>query len=200
MTICSVLVPSRARPDRLKKTISSIWDTASRPSDVEVLVRFDDDDTVSEAAAKEIARDQRGDVRVLFGDRGAGYPSIGDFYLELANLARGRWIWIMNDDAHVTGPGWDDQLRGIRGDAIVQPEVYQLGASKYWNSMGGAFPCVPNGCWDKVGVEFLRGAAVDTWLDQILRVQNSWRTVFLSGISVVHERDTDDVLAEHRKL
>lgn len=200
VVICSVLIPSRGRPERLKRTITSIWETA-RSVPVEIWIRFDDDDNTSLAVIAELERDPRGRVRVAVGPRLCGYPSIGDFYAELCALSIGDWIWIMNDDAHVTGAGWDAQLAQIPTEGfIVQPECYQLGHSKYWSSEGGAFPVVPANCWTKLGAEFLRGAAVDTWLDQLLRVQNGWQTKFLTGVAVVHERDADDVLAKHREL
>lgn len=201
--ICSVLIPSRGRPERLRKTIQSISDTSSK-ANVQILVRFDDDDDASLKIVDQLLRDGIG---VVVGPRKFGYPSLGEFYLELAQAARGAWIWIMNDDAYVTGPPkarartWDEMLRAIpRTGFIVQPECYQLGFSKYWNSEGGAFPIVPNGCWRDVGAEFAGGAAVDTWLDQLLRVQTGWQTRFLEGVAVVHDRDTDDVLAKHREL
>ena len=201
--ICSVLIPSRGRPERLRKTIQSISDTSSK-ANVEVLVRFDDDDAPSIAIVDQLLRDGIG---VVVGPRRSGYPSIGEFYAELAAASRGAWIWIMNDDAYVTGPSpkfdlsWDKQLGRLPSTGvIVQPECYQLGHSKYWSSEGGAFPAVPNGCWTDFGEEFSGGAAVDTWLDQLLRVRNGWQTSFLDGVAVVHERDADDVLAKHREL
>jgi hypothetical protein len=202
--ICSVLIPSRARIDRLRKTLRSIRQT-SRASDVEILVRFDDDDRESLDVVEDLTREHG--IRVLTGPRRLGYLSLGEFYAELAAVATGAWIWIMNDDAYVTGPavddgpGWDVDLRSIPTiGEIVQPECYQLGHSKYWSSEGGAFPIVPRGCWSILDEEFDRGPSVDIWLDQMLRARNGWKTRFLPGIAVVHERDADDVLARHREI
>lgn len=204
--ICSVLIPSRARPDRLRKTIRSIRDT-SRATDVEILVRLDDDDRSSLTEVDDLTR-EHGAI-VLVGPRRKGYESLGTFYAELATIARGSWIWIMNDDAHVADPsvdnerGWDVELRATPTTGyIVQPECYQLNQSKYWSSEGGAFPIVPNRCWSSLGEDHLDsgGSSVDTWLDQLLRVRGGWETRFLSGVTVIHDRDNDDALADHRRI
>ena len=207
--ICSILIPSRGRPERLKKTIRSVRDT-DPDGNSEILVRFDDDDTASLAIKAEL---EASGVIVLVGPRRCGYPSIGEFYAELAQNAAAPWIWIMNDDAHIrhvtdspnqpdgTGVPWAKQLLQLPLTGVIaQPECYQLGGSKYWGSNGGAFPLVPNGCWSRLGASFLAGAAVDTWLDQLLRVTHGWRSHFLAGVAVVHERDSDDVLAQHRRV
>lgn len=202
--LCSVLIPSRGRPDRLRRTLQSIRDTSSA-TDVEILVRLDDDDRPSLDSVDQLIREHR--ALVLVGSRRRGYDSLGEFYGELAQVARGEWIWIMNDDAHVTGPTadtsgtWDADLRTIPTTGkIVQPECYQLNQSKYWSSEGGAFPIVPNRCWERLGEVLFGGPSWDTWLDQMLRARNGWTTRFLPGISVVHERDGDDVLARHREI
>jgi hypothetical protein len=202
--ICSVLIPSRSRIDRLRKTLRSIHET-SHASDVEILVRFDDDDHASLDVIGDLTREHG--IRVLTGPRRLGYLSLGEFYAELAAVATGTWIWIMNDDAYVTGPptgsesSWDVDLQAIQTTGeIVQPECYQLGHSKYWSSEGGAFPIVPNRCWERFSERFDGGPSVDIWLDRMLRARNGWKTRFLSGIAVVHERDADDVLAKHREI
>ncbi len=202
--ICSVLIPSRGRPERLRQAIRSIRET-SRSENVEILLRLDGDDASTLATVDDLAREH--DFRATIGPRRLGYPSIGEFYAELASVAQGTWIWIMNDDAYVTGPpsgsetSWDVQLAAVPiSGVIVQPECYQLGHSKYWSSPGGAFPLVPNGCWSALGKAFNGGSAIDTWLDQLLRARNGWRTQFLAGIAAVHERDTEDVLAKHREI
>jgi hypothetical protein len=95
--------------------------------------------------------------------------------------------------------GWDRQLEAIPCAHIVQPEMYQLGGSGYRDCEGGAFPLVPNGSWRAFGEPHLRDP-IDTWLDLILHRRGGWTTRFLRGVAVVHERDRDDVLAEHRRL
>lgn len=208
MTLCSVLIPSRARPDRLRKTIRSIWET-SDAGRVEILVRFDSDDELSLGIVTELARDG---VRVVVGPRGRGYLTLAVYYEELARIAAGAWIWVMNDDAHIMGHdgrwppcdlaaarGWDARLAEIPLVHIVQPEMYKLGGSGYLHCDGGAFPLVPNGAWRSFGEPHLC-EPIDTWLDVILHQRGNWQTRFLKGVAVVHDRDTADVLEEHRRI
>lgn len=195
--LCSVLIPTRARPDRLRRAVESISDTVTDPMRVEVILRVDHDDPHLDAA---LALSFDGTITTKVGDRRQGYASMHEFYDELAGAAAGRWIFIMNDDAFVIGKGWDEDLAKVPIDGvIVQPEIYQLGESLYPFCEGGAFPMVPNGCWHYYGWQGLRDP-VDTQLDQLLRVQHGWRTAFLPGMCVVHERDPDHVLAEHRRM
>ena len=210
--ICSVLIPSRGRYLRLCQAVQSIKDTAADFADVEVLVRADDDDAETIAVCDELLDADLIDHAIV-GSRLGGYGSLYTFYDELAQHARGRWIWIMNDDAKVTGHGWDQQLAELSTHGlIVQPEIYQLNASAYPRCEGGAFPIVPSMVWRRFGVPHM-GSPVDTWLDEMLRLgrhratcaqtdqdESCWRTHFLPGIAVVHDRDRDDVLADHRHI
>ncbi len=205
MLTCSVLIPSRARPDRLERAIRSVLDTADDRANVEVIVRIDDDDVSSIRAIDAI---RALGARVLVGARCDGYSSLNMFYTEMADASSAPWIWIMNDDAYVVDdhPGrdrsmrWDRQLSRIGvTDHIVQAEVYQLGGSGYSRTTGAAFPIVPNGCWRTFGYEHIKNPP-DTWFDLLLRVERRWETVFLEGIRTVHLRDPDDVLKKHREI
>lgn len=231
--VCSVLIPSRGRPDRLLKAIRSVWSTATPAprGDIEVLVRLDRDDltaiTPDPATGRTLIDTLEAEgVRVLVGERGRGYNEHVSFYVELSAIATAPWIWIMNDDAHVARTldivppsdpvyrqrrtrwdaawvlckTWLEQLRHHpTTGVIVQAELYQLGASRYFDGEGSAFPIVPRDAWKLVGYEHPEGP-LDTWLDRILRLDNQWRTKFLVGVATVHERDTDAELAIHRQL
>lgn len=195
--IVSFLCPSRARPQRLAKTIDSIFDTATVPGDVEVLVKLDDDDPMLAEYQPVVGRSG---VKAVTSPRENGYSSLAKFYTELAQRARGEWIWIMNDDAYLVGEGWDVQLAALPTDGIiVQPQIYQLGLGAYPECEGGAFPVVPRVVWERFGHAAAQ-EPIDTWLDQLLRFEHGWTTRFLAGITVVHDRDRDEVLAEHRRL
>lgn len=215
MLTCSVLIPSRARPERLEKAVRSILDTACDPSSVEVIIRIDDDDPDTTRA---IERLRELGARVLVGARRMGYASLADFYTEMAEAASAPWIWIMNDDAWIeddratrianwrwgspTIRSWDSQLLllGSSDTVMVQPEIYQLGGSAYPHTAGGPFPIVPNGCWKRYGLTRIENHCVDTWLHELLVRDNGWRTYFLEGIRVVHDRDSDAEIERHRRI
>lgn len=205
MLTCSVLIPSRARPDRLERAIRSVLDTAADRAGVEVIVRIDDDDVASIRAIETI---RELGARVLVGSRHAGYASLGAFYTEMADASSAPWIWIMNDDAYVVDDQptrdarmrWDQQLaRAPIAGHIVQTEIYQLGGSGYSHVHGAAFPFVPNGCWRPLGFQSI-GDPPDTWLEMLLRRDHGWGTTFLEGVRSVHMRDPEDALAKHRTI
>lgn len=197
MKTCAILIPSRARPDRLHKTMTSIFNTVKNPENIEVMLRFDDDDIISIERMDEFKKYPS--TTVLIGSRQKGWLSLNLFYEEMAAVANSHWVWIMNDDAIFEGNDWDEQLAQIPTEGfLVQPELYQLGFSKYYNAEGGAFPCMPNLCWKK-WVEIIPDP-IDTEIDKLLRVQNGWKSHFLPGIGIIHDRDNDEELAIHRQL
>jgi hypothetical protein len=215
--LCSVLVPSRARFERLCKTIDSVFETAADPSRVEVIVRLDDDDQDSLNGAAELS--EVPNVHFITGPRLGGYAALPLFYDAMSEVAKGEWVWILNDDAFIGrasdhGPGpraeqlkaqpgraWDDQLADVPvgWNVIIQAELYRLGGSGYWNHEGSAFPIVAKGRWKELGEPQMRNP-VDTWLDRLIRDKHHGRTIFLEDVAVVHERDNDAVLEEHRIL
>lgn len=219
--LCSILIPSRARPARLWKAIRSFWASNPGPGEVEVCVRLDIDDEVG-AAPAVIAELEHAGVRVLIGPRHQGYRTLARFYDELSAVATAPWIWIWNDDAHLARASdyvklghhehtrrmakwaharpWFEQLRRIPDiGAIVQAEMYKLGGSAYFDCDGSAFPIVPRDAWKLIGFEHPE-EPIDTWLDTRLRVDNGWRTEFLTNVAAVHERDDDAALEIHRRM
>jgi len=205
--LCSVLIPTRKRPARLAETVNSIVATAADPSRLEILLRVDnDDDDTLKFHGQLIGLGFRHRMRigVTVGARGNGYADLHLYYDALARVAQGRWIHVMNDDARIVSDGrhlpWDVQLAALASSGIiVQPEIYGLNASGYRHCEGGAFPWVPNQSWRQFGHEHI-GSPVDTWLDQVLHVCGGWKTHFLAGVTVQHDRDADDKLAAHRRI
>lgn len=194
--LCAILIPSRARPDRLLKTIHSIYKTASLEN-FDIRLRLDLDDQLMMDRLKEF--ESLDNVRVYVGMRRLGYECLNEFYTELADMAPADWLMIMNDDAWIDGKGWDKQLADVpREGFIVQPEWYQWGQSVYKGECS-AFPFVPNGCWKKFGLPIIPHEA-DASLHRLLVDSQGWKTHFLLGVRVVHERDSTEQLEIHRKL
>lgn len=99
--ICSVLIPSRARFDHLLNTISRFNASVSRVENIEIVVRFDDDDDHSLSRQDELALIPN--VKVMVGPQKNGYRSLNEFYDQMADATSGKWVWIMNDDAYILG-------------------------------------------------------------------------------------------------
>lgn len=201
--LCSILIPTRGRPQRLLKTLESIRETTVNRTEVETVVRYDYDDEETIAAVGEFWKFPN--TRCIGGPRPErGWADLNKVYDELAHYApAAAWLWIMNDDAwferHGDGPSWDQQLRDIPIPGfIVQPEHSQLGFSKYVNVEGGPFPLVPNGCWKPEWSGF--ADPIDVKLDELLRGQRGWQTHFLQGFGITHDRDDNATLEAHRAL
>jgi GT2 family glycosyltransferase len=194
--LCAILIPTRKRFDRLLKTVASVYGTTNASDQVEIIIRCDSDDYETTHRVLELPAA----VKVMSGPRSRGYAAINLFYTDMAAATKAEWIWIMNDDATIQGSGWADQLAKVSEPrCIVQPELIGWGPSEYSRSEGGPFPVVRNKCWEAFGMTDIPDPA-DAALDDLLRVRNGWKTVWLDGIKVQHDRDTDDKLAVHRAL
>ena len=198
MKLCAVLIPTRLRPDRLARTVDSVFAT-SDPDYVEVLIRYDFDDFLTHHQLIQI-KDKYGDnVRCIVGPRKNGYTSLCEFYTELAEATLAKWIFLINDDITIEGDGWHQQLRAIPSAGVyVQPEFYHLGGSKYGSGSCDACPIVPNGCWRHIRRDLVN--QVDNWLRDILTKEMKWKTELLRGMTVNHQRDSDQTIIERNKL
>jgi hypothetical protein len=114
---CSFLLPSRGRPLGLIKTILSINEATKFYDEIEMLIRLDDDDpTANPSFIEDIIREARFHVDVKVGPRGEGYVHLHYFINEMASRAKGRWLWLFNDDSTVETKQWDYVLRGVELD------------------------------------------------------------------------------------
>jgi hypothetical protein len=129
--LISVLIPTRSRPEKLRRCIESIVSTAANPDRIELVVRMDDDDDQSETWSDGV--DRRGAEALLIVGPRIGHARHGEMYWELAQAARGRWLWIMNDDGGIipgiknkegkSSEGWDEILeKAPTHHLIVSPD------------------------------------------------------------------------------
>jgi len=197
--ICSCLIPSRKRISKLFTAIHTLNESASNLDDFEILIRLDDDDADSLQFLRTLR--QFKNVKVFVGPRHQGYASLETiFYTELAAHSVGEWNWFLLDDQLIGGKDWNTKLRDVPTTGfIVQPEISRLGGSIYPKWEGSNFPIVPRNCWQQFGWTTICKPA-DTALDNLLRIQNGWKTWFLPGITAWHLEDSDENLSLHRKL
>ena len=118
--LCSVLIPSRKRVDRLWKTIGSVLTTAAHPEQVEVIIRADDDDpdTIKSWASGPQEGWIRSNVHLHVGPRMRGYPDLHKMYEEMKAFAKGKWLWVFNDDAVIGADGTRRPIDGRHGLAV----------------------------------------------------------------------------------
>lgn len=104
--VYSFLIPSRNRPETLDETIRSILARTKNPNRVEFLIRLH----VSDAASVAWACCTELPIRLVMGDDGDGYGSIGDFVNCLAAVARGQWLLPWSDRNRMVTEDWDQRL------------------------------------------------------------------------------------------
>ncbi len=194
--ICSVLLPSRKRFNRLREAVQSLVESGPELSSFDVIVRldYDDQESLENVRFLRVYRN----VKIVVGPRFAGYKDLNLIYTDLAVSTPAPWVFIFNDDSKLNPlSDWVKQLSRFNpSHHLVQPETVTNGGSTYHCCKGGPFPIVPNRSWEKCGLHILPDP-VDTQID-ILLSRNGWRTCYLEGMTVFHNRDTQDVLDQHR--
>src|SRR5437870_6522897 len=101
--LLSLIVPTRDRPQHLKRLLTSLADTVARPEALEVILVIDADDPHSQRVAEERLTIQR--VLVPPGQ------TMGSLNMAGYEAARGRLLMLLNDDVLARTPGWDDSVR-----------------------------------------------------------------------------------------
>lgn len=107
----SALIPARGRPEQLRDSVASLFDTASYPEGVECIIRLDvDDSTVSESLTY-LAKYPEHLIRVSLGKR-LGYQGLHHYYNECAATASkdSEWLLLWNDDTRMLTKNWDTLL------------------------------------------------------------------------------------------
>jgi hypothetical protein len=147
--ICSVLIPSRsASAGSLDRAVQSVFATAGNGA-VEVLLRLDYDDPLL-ANRLEVASKYQ--CLAVVGHRLKGYASCGQFITELCDLAKGKWIAIMDDDGAYEGGSWLKFLAEQPDGVFCQPGIYNLGGSTYRDvDVGPVAMMIPKGSIYPIG-------------------------------------------------
>jgi hypothetical protein len=179
----SVLVPSRERPDVLRRSIESLGE-----GDFEVLVRVDDDDPRLDAYAE---------IRGVVAGTPHGYGGLHHYYDELAERARGDWLFLWNDDCIMETRHWIDVVRSFDGKmAVLNPRTNH----ENWDIDMNVFPILPRKMFELMG-HFSLSPHNDSWVEFVARDAG---IMFRVPISILHDRadltgnNDDDVYARRR--
>ena len=120
----SVLCPTRARPDNMRRLVDSIHRTADRSDLVEVVWYIDEDDHESADVAKEL------DTRYIVGPR----IVLSQMWNTCMEYARGDIVMHCGDDIVFRSPSWDtivvaqfdasdDKILLVYGDDLYQRQA-----------------------------------------------------------------------------
>ena len=179
----SALMPTRGRPDGIRKTIKSLNEHVADPESMEIILRVDDDDEETKSMLSEL--DSK--IKYHIGSRYLGYDSMGAFVSEISDLSKAPWVFLIDDDAIVNGDAKIDlELGNVpqgNGNVCVC-EYYKLNHSIY----RGALPVgmfVPTNAWKQFGYEICR-APVDLFWTNLFVKDNKWKLNLLAGLTYEH--------------
>lgn len=177
-------IPTRGRPERLFKTVSTAFATASDPSRVTVYLRFDHDDETINTSMEKLATLGNVNIRADTGDR---LEMMSDLWNDLYRCGEGDILWHGNDDMYFASDNWDGQVRaefakwsdgigmvwgndGYQGDRLA---VCSFTSRKAADILGTWLP------------PYFKSAYNDTWLTEVY--QRLGRATYLPGMTIPHE-------------
>jgi glycosyltransferase involved in cell wall biosynthesis len=181
--LVTILMPTINPIDWLRLALDSIKNTASDYSQVEVLLRVDDDNQSRIDDLPKLVADYG--IKYVIGPRYRGYHDMHQFVSDLLTKATGDWVWLFDDDAWINGK-WQEQLALIPcnplAGPIVKVEKYCLGPSEYRNDAGPVGLIIP-----RITAKALKiHSPVDqVWHNQLMAM--NWKIHFLEGASYCHE-------------
>jgi len=110
----SVMLPTRGRTDALKTSIESLIDHCSDVSGIEIMLAFDEDDTLGQGYFSDVIQswleEKSVDYTALIFPP-MGYENLNIYYNKLAEHSNGTWLFAWNDDAIMTTRYWDLRIK-----------------------------------------------------------------------------------------
>lgn len=173
----SVLCPTRGRPDSMRRSAATLLDHATHPDRVEILTACDDDDP----------RLADYDIPTLIGPP-LGYRGLHRYVNTLADVARGEWLFLWNDDVEMLTDGWDEVVEA-QAPGVLSPRSNHGGPP---DSVAHCiFPIVP-ASWVKACGHFALNCHNDTWWGEIGHALGVLHGI---AVEVVHRRA--DLTGDH---
>ncbi len=176
----SLLVPTRGRPDSMKRFCDSAWSTALHPENVEIVFYIDADDTESLNYYETVKQDSR--IKVVVGPR----IFLAEAWNVLCRAATYDIIMQTGDDAVFRTQGWDKRvaeefdkhpdkiLLAFAKDGLQDGKIGTLNfAHKNWVKVVGYY--MP---------PFFYSDYTDTWLTDVAK--RVGRAVYMSDVFIEH--------------
>jgi len=176
----SVLLPTRGRTESLQRSIMSLVTNADDPSRIEILLAFDNDDTVSSSWFQSNIADQITKAGVQYTAwelPRMGYIRLNEYVNYLARQSRGRWLMFWNDDAVMESAGWDLSIS-------QEQDFYVLRIPTHHDHPYAIFPIVPRAWYDLFGYISAHQIS-DAWVSQIAYMLDIIKNI---DVKVTHDR------------
>lgn len=161
----SILVPTRNRPEALKRSYDSLRSRTTE--DFEFLLAVDEDDTTDYS--------DYDDVWVMPRH---GYTKLHLYYNELAEHATGDWLFLWNDDCLMQTDDWTAVIEAFEPKLVLNP------ASNHGSTLC-CFPIVPKRFVDLIG-HFSLNCSNDTWWEEIGKMLGILTHV--PTLNILHDR------------
>lgn len=182
----SVIIPTRKRIDPLVTTIKSLLDNISQDNDIEILLRFDEDDMNTLYSVKQKVDDAaqyattkyNGNIKYFIGQK-YDYAGLHRYVNELAIMADGDWLMMMNDDAMMQTKNWDKEIEKYNNQMVF------LDSHTNHNRFSMIFPIIPRKIIDIWG-HFSLSRHNDGWINDI---GNMLGINIVTPINILHDSE-----------
>lgn len=112
----SILLPSRGRPENLRRALCSMLANDAMPDGTELIVGADSDDPTADWLVPTV----NGSARWMIGD---SFPTLAQKVNSLAAHARGDAMMVFPNDMVVTDPTWHERVKSVienlREDSLI---------------------------------------------------------------------------------
>lgn len=145
----STLIPTRKRPDKLRRSVASLVDLADIPDKLEIMIAVDDDDAETlESINQDLhpwLKSRQVPHRVVTMPR-QGYINLQNYYNTLAENSSCDWYFMWGDDSVIKTQGWDSIIRHHDGEFRI------LRVRTHNEHPYSIFPIIPRDWFKLVGM------------------------------------------------
>jgi len=187
----SFLLPTRNRPEKLKKLLLSLKETCNNISNYEVVLVFDSDDTHHIQKFNEL--DKNFNYQTIIMDR-VGYDNLHIYYNKACEIAKGNWLWLWNDDAcEMLSKDWDLIIENYNNQFLILNPWNTRSCDSEYLKTHTMFPIVPKKYVELLG-HFSPWNHLDTYTERVIGGMNILKNEF--KIVHTHDREEDETLKE----
>ena len=185
----TVMFPTRGRPASLERSLKTLLERTANISNIEVLLAIDRDDQPTIDHCLTVIRPWLESIRCSYKflqfER-QGYSHLHRYINELAQHARGDWLFFYNDDAAMETAGWD-QILLENGNEFCLLRTETNHEHPY-----AIFPIIPRE-WIEITGHFSQHQLNDAWVSQI-----GWMLDIVKTIPVMITHERYDLTGENR--
>jgi hypothetical protein len=180
--------------------MKSVVENADNISDVEFLIKVDDDDI--DSGYPQMLSDQFKGINYTLFVEGRSSNLSQDYYNYLAKQAKGQYIWAVNDDCVLRVPQWDTIFRDLIDTNKTDGKIYYFNVSVAGHSVNdfSPFPMVSKEFVEALG--YFHHELIRTWDADIIMwncfntlkgVYGINRMISASAVNVYHINHAGDI-------